>query len=110
MQWVFISVAACLVWVTSAANASTGSPSSTLQGVTETTTRSMEPAHKDLNKPRVTPREALPSRPILEEPIKVKDLSSGAADKVRSLATGDSAVNAWFPGRGAIGVNVKVTW
>ena len=110
MRLVFFGLVACLIWVTSEAHASTGSPSSSLRRVTETTTRTIAPGHKVGESRHAAPREALPSRLILEEPIKVKDLSSGAADKVRSLATGDSVVTAWFPGRGAIGVNVKVTW
>lgn len=110
MRSVFFGLAACLVWVTAVAHASTGNPSSSLQKVTETTTRTIAPTHK-VGKPRhAAPREAISSRLILEEPVTVKAQSSGAVEKVKSLATGDSALNPWFPGRGAIGVNVKVTW
>lgn len=47
---------------------------------------------------------------ILDVPPEPKDNSIGAADTIRSLASGDSLVNPWFPGKGAIGVKVKVTW
>lgn len=36
--------------------------------------------------------------------------SSPVLPRIKALANGDSLVNPWIPGRGAIGVRVKVTW
>lgn len=47
---------------------------------------------------------------ILTPPVRLKEPEVGALGTIKSLATGESLVNPWMPGRGAIGVKVKVTW
>lgn len=47
---------------------------------------------------------------ILTPPVQVKEPGVGALGTIKSLANGESVVNPWMPGRGAIGVKVKVTW
>jgi hypothetical protein len=49
-------------------------------------------------------------RLILDPPPEVRIHSSGSEETIKSLASGDSLVNPWLPGKGAIGVKVKVTW
>jgi hypothetical protein len=49
-------------------------------------------------------------RLILDAPIHVKESNGGSLQTIQSLANGDSVINPWMPGRGAIGVKVKVAW
>ena len=49
----------------------------------------------------------LPNSP---SPQKQTPASDASLSKIKALANGDNLVNPWVPGRGAIGVRVKVTW
>jgi len=50
------------------------------------------------------------SKLVLDEPVTPQAATSSTVETAKSLANGDSLLNPWVPGRGAIGVNVKVTW
>lgn len=109
MRLVALSVLMCLVCVASVAHASTG-----LQG--HSSKQGGLAAERKPDRPLVAkPRgkaAAKEKRPklILDEPAPMNTTISPTVKSITSLTNGDSLVNPWFPGRGAVGVNVKVTW
>jgi hypothetical protein len=58
----------------------------------------------------IAPRATPPRKLILDQPVEIKNAESSSLKTIKSLATGDSLINPWVPGRGALGVKVQVTW
>jgi hypothetical protein len=49
-------------------------------------------------------------RLFVEPPAQERDEGSSTSRALKALASGDSTVNPWFPGRGAIGVQLNLSW
>jgi hypothetical protein len=109
MRWLALGVLTCVVCVATVAHASTGSKGPSQKG------DSVAPTRKAAGAPSTQRRDTTEharrsSKLILDEPVSPQTTTSPTVESIKSLANGDSVLNPWLPGRGAVGVNVKVTW
>jgi hypothetical protein len=109
MRLVVLGVLTSLVFVVSSAHAATDAAGFVPQrrsGEAGHTARGVTAEHRGGSTERQTRSKKL----VLDEPVIPQAATSSTVETVKSLANGDSLINPWVPGRGAIGVNVKVTW
>ena len=110
MRWLALGILMSVVCVASFAHASTGSPGpATKRDTTEASPKAVGARKSQpIRATKASPNHS--ATLTLDEPVQPETATSSTVETIKSLANGDSLVNPWMPGRGAIGVNVKVTW
>ena len=99
---------ALLLICTSSAHAVSGKPSQALRS--SDCCRDSDPHNPQLKRVPIEPNASAHRKLILDAPVQVKEPEGDSLKTIKSLANGDSLINPWVPGRGAIGVKVQVAW
>jgi hypothetical protein len=110
MRWLALGALMCLVSVAPIAHASTGRQGPSQKRDSVAPARKGGPAISAEQQRVNLGSRRQSSKLILDEPLSPRSPTSPTIESIKSLANGDSLLNPWVPGRGAVGVNVKVTW
>ena len=99
---------ALLLICTSSAHAVSGKPSPAIRS--SDCCRDRGPLNPQVKRIPIEPKASTHRKLVLDAPVEVKEPEGESLKTIKSLANGDSLINPWVPGRGAIGVKVQVAW
>jgi len=104
----WIPALALLLICTSSAHAVSGKPSQEIRS--SDCCRDSGPLNPQVKRVPIEPNASTHRKLVLDAPVQVKEPGGDSLKTIKSLANGDSLINPWVPGRGAIGVKVQVAW
>ena len=105
---VWIPALALLLICTSSAHAVSGKPPQAIRS--SNCCRDSGPLKPQVKRIPIEPNASTHRKLVLDAPVEVKEPEGESLKTIKSLANGDSLINPWVPGRGAIGVKVQVAW
>ena len=105
---VWIPALALLLICTSSAHAVSGKPPQAIRS--SNCCRDRGPLNPQVKRIPIEPKASTHRKLVLDAPVEVKEPEGESLKTIKSLANGDSLINPWVPGRGAIGVKVQVAW
>ena len=105
---VWIPALALLLICTSSAHAVSGKPPQAIRS--SNCCRNSGPLNPQVKRIPIEPNASTHRKLVLDAPVEVKEPEGESLKTIKSLANGDSLINPWVPGRGAIGVKVQVAW
>ena len=104
----WIPALALLLICTSSALAVSGKPPQAIRS--SNCCRDSGPLTPQVKRVPIEPNASAHRKLVLDAPVQVKEPGGDSLKTIKSLANGDSLINPWVPGRGAIGVKVQVAW